>query len=119
MDLCPLLTAKAQSVAALTNLALVFGFQRREQLPLAWKNIDGTSKSCLDDAHEDKDNWTNSGPLLSGSYSVFRRRSADGHLEPKRIEIEDHTWNVEKHACCLLKHVGPGENKVGWYRREW
>jgi hypothetical protein len=43
---------------------------------------------------------------------VLRRRSADGHLEAERSEIKDHTWHVEEHAGCLLKHVRAGEIKA-------
>src|SRR6266487_1949381 len=100
-------------------LPLTFAAQRRDRSLLAWKNIDRTSKSCLDGAHENENDWINSGVLLSGSYSMPCRRPADGHLEAERIEIEDHTWHVEKHTGCLLKHVWPGENQGRWYRCEW
>jgi hypothetical protein len=63
----------------------------------AWKNIDGKSRLCLDGVHENKNDWINSGVLLFGSCSVLGGQSADGHLEAKRIEIEDYTRNLEKH----------------------
>ena len=83
------------------------------------KGIDVSSKSCLDASMKIRVVGLTLVVFLFRSCSVPRGRSTGGDLEAERIEIEDHTWHVEKHTGCLLKHVWPGESEIGRHRREW
>ena len=117
--LSPITCSQGTIARGTEHLLLTLGYQRRDRLSLVWKSIDDLPKSCLDGAHENKTNWIDPGVLLFRSCSVLRRRSADGHLEAERSEIEDHSWHVEEHTGCLLKYVRAGENQGRWHRCEW
>src|SRR6266480_54531 len=85
-------------------------------LPL--KSIDGKSKSGLYRPHENKYNWINSGVLLFGRDGVSGRRSADGHMEAERGQIEVHTRHTEVRHRDPRKHIRDHKSDRGRHRRE-